>query len=423
MEDYEIYFTASQVASLIGKHKYRPACRSLLLTAYSAGNLKTRKLCKELMNTDVDVKKAFAILQKEKNALNELQDLDKAVNEASLKKSKIEKEKIEQIAKDATEKTKKFEEESVKAFEKAQEQIRLAKEIEQKKEEDAKSNACEKAKIFIVNAAVNTQISPDSALKIAEDFVSTSTFLKLATPDFKEENVSNKFSAVNESEQKVTEVVQNIISAEQFIKEINAVKQKSLSDSQKQIDICRDSSKKFIQESSLFENKAASLKIIADVKELEKIAEHAVLKKRGRDEEEEVLNEAEIRMQKKIEERNSETFSIPFENYRIGGKVDGIIKDDCIVEVKTRRNWFKQPPEYDIIQLRVYLKMLDKCRGLLIEENRDLKFKRETIIENSEKEWEEINIALKSVALKLNNASKEDIKQWSLQVISNEEIS
>lgn len=412
-----VYFVASQVAALIGKHKYRPACRALLQTANSVENPKTRELCKNLMASDANVRRAFTILKKERAALNELQELNNAINEAAAKKAKVEKEQLEKIAKDAEQKSKQLEEESRQAKLKAYQQSQEAKEIELKKEEVAKSKAVSEAKNAIVSAAIKSNITPIVAQKIAADYVSTRSFSNKAFPS---ENKDVMNTPLSEEELKITEQVQTIIPCEQIVQQANAAKQESLLKSKQQIKVSLDTSKKLIQESEKCDNRAASLHLVSDVKKLEKLAEEAVQKKRGRDEEDEVLNDAELRMDTKIQQRNTEIGSLLFDNYRICGKVDGIM-DDCIVEVKTRKRWFGQPPEYDIIQLRVYLKMFNKLRGLLIEENRDLQKRRETKIDNTKEDWDVIGNALNEVALKLLNANEDDVKLWAIQVIKDEE--
>ena len=37
--------------------------------------------------------------------------------------------------------------------------------------------------------------------------------------------------------------------------------------------------------------------------------------------------------------------------------------------MKTRRSWFAQPPEYDVVQLRCYLRLFNTPRGILVEKH------------------------------------------------------
>lgn len=86
--------------------------------------------------------------------------------------------------------------------------------------------------------------------------------------------------------------------------------------------------------------------------------------------------------------------------YRIIGFVDGI-KDGKIVETKNRKRFWKNPPEYDIVQLRCYMKMNGNVDGILLETFPE-KSPRSTEISWSDREWEKIHTSLLGVCNEIN---------------------
>ena len=55
----------------------------------------------------------------------------------------------------------------------------------------------------------------------------------------------------------------------------------------------------------------------------------------------------------------------------LGGKVDGILEDGTVVEMKNRISGFKDPlPLYDIVQLQTYLFVTKSANGRLVEQTR-----------------------------------------------------
>lgn len=65
--------------------------------------------------------------------------------------------------------------------------------------------------------------------------------------------------------------------------------------------------------------------------------------------------------------RNSKCYVYSKNKWLIAGRVDGLTSDS-VVETKTRRRFWKAPPEYDIIQLRCYMKLCNKKIGVLNEQ-------------------------------------------------------
>jgi hypothetical protein len=147
---------------------------------------------------------------------------------------------------------------------------------------------------------------------------------------------------------------------------------------------------------------------------LKQVVDEALQKKRGREEEAAVLDSASKRHCAPIVARNESKIVQQEDEYLLIGVCDGILEDEeCVVEVKKRRNWFRQPPEYDLIQLRVYMRLYDLPRGVLIEEQMNGPLRRETRMEDDQEEWQRIHQALTRTALEIRRATPHDIRAWA----------
>jgi hypothetical protein len=115
------------------------------------------------------------------------------------------------------------------------------------------------------------------------------------------------------------------------------------------------------------------------------------VKERGTRIEEESTNKLEAASGLTIHSRNARCYiySIPSTNIVIAGRSDGLQGDDTVVETKTRRRFWKSPPEYDLIQLRCYMKLTNRKVGILNECFPD-GTNRATKIEWSDSVWSEI---------------------------------
>ena len=141
-----------------------------------------------------------------------------------------------------------------------------------------------------------------------------------------------------------------------------------------------------------------------NVDDLKKTLEKSVYKTRGKIEEDTRLS----KYNPEINERNTETRIYKTEEYTISGKRDGKL-GDTIIELKTRKNWFKIPPKYDIIQLIVYMKIFNEKNGILIEQKQDNTLKRETKIEFNELKWNKIHKKLLKVIENISNITQDNI--------------
>lgn len=150
---------------------------------------------------------------------------------------------------------------------------------------------------------------------------------------------------------------------------------------------------------------AARAAVISDAqnpKALEAIAKEAVQKRRGRDEEDSLLDVHAKRQNTDVKQRNTHMVYLRTESYVIGGRCDGVDSDGVIVELKNRRNWFAEAPEYDIIQLRVYMKAYGAQKGRLVEfHQRGVLGPRETDVVHDETEWAAIHDRLVATANQL----------------------
>jgi hypothetical protein len=115
------------------------------------------------------------------------------------------------------------------------------------------------------------------------------------------------------------------------------------------------------------------------------------VKERGTRTEEASTNKLEASTGVLIHSRNAQCYiySIPGSNIVIAGRTDGLQGEDTVIETKTRRRFWKSPPEYDIIQLRCYMKLTNRKLGVLNECFPDGS-NRVTNIEWSDSVWSEI---------------------------------
>ncbi len=86
--------------------------------------------------------------------------------------------------------------------------------------------------------------------------------------------------------------------------------------------------------------------------------------------------------------------------YSLFGYIDGI-QDGAILETKNRKRFWKEPPPYDLVQLRCYMKMKGEIDGVLLEcfpGNST----RETRLIWDDAEWEKIHNGLCEVAREID---------------------
>ena len=127
-----------------------------------------------------------------------------------------------------------------------------------------------------------------------------------------------------------------------------------------------------------------------------------VAKKRGLGNEDKILNTYESERKVVLTERNTRMLRTEKEFFTLVGRTDGFVAEqNRVVDSKDRTRFFTSPPEYDIIQLRVYMHMLNAADSELIE-----KFPknptRHTVYVNSSEEWADIEANLNLAARRMN---------------------
>jgi hypothetical protein len=133
-------------------------------------------------------------------------------------------------------------------------------------------------------------------------------------------------------------------------------------------------------------------------------------KAQGAKQEASVLQTYELEQKTELTSKNTDFQVYHCDSYSIGGRTDGI-HADRVVEVKTRRNWFSKPPEYDLIQLRAYMHIFKKPLGILIEKQQFGDKYRETVIEEDDVSWQDIDAKLQQAASLLSNMSPSDLDE------------
>jgi hypothetical protein len=92
--------------------------------------------------------------------------------------------------------------------------------------------------------------------------------------------------------------------------------------------------------------------------------------------------------------------------YTLFGYIDGM-QDGAILETKNRKRFWKEPPSYDLIQLRCYMKMKGEIDGVLLECFPG-NSKRETRLIWNDSEWEKIHNGLCVVSSEIGNLTYEE---------------
>jgi hypothetical protein len=161
----------------------------------------------------------------------------------------------------------------------------------------------------------------------------------------------------------------------------------------------------------VYERKVKEITNAKGEKDNSSVVLHALgiaIKERGVRTEQESTNTFEASSGVTIHSRNAMcyVYSIPSSNIVIAGRTDGLQGEDTVVETKTRRRFWKSPPEYDIVQLRCYMKLTNRKIGILNECFPD-KSNRITKIEHSDSIWSEIESELTKT---ITGIGKYDIK-------------
>lgn len=139
-----------------------------------------------------------------------------------------------------------------------------------------------------------------------------------------------------------------------------------------------------------------------------------VAKRRGLNNEDKILNNYESDRKVVLTERNSRMLRMEKDTFTLVGRTDGFVADqNRVVDSKNRTRHWDTVPVYDIIQLRVYMHMLNAKDSELIE-----KFPngttRHSVYDNDHEEWADIEASLALAARRMseilsNASSLEDL--------------
>lgn len=117
---------------------------------------------------------------------------------------------------------------------------------------------------------------------------------------------------------------------------------------------------------------------------------------------------------KEITNRNS-SVRIELPEYTLFGYIDGM-QSGRVVETKNRKRVWSEPPEYDIIQLRCYMKMKGEIDGLLLERFPNGTV-RETRLHWDPTEWGFIHAGLCLVADEIAKMTSEQAEKIARSVL------
>jgi hypothetical protein len=106
---------------------------------------------------------------------------------------------------------------------------------------------------------------------------------------------------------------------------------------------------------------------------------------------------------------------IETDDYGIVGVIDHY-DGTRVVEIKNRKTYWRTPPEYDLIQLLVYMKMYGGCNGVLVEKFSD-RAPRETELIWDERRWEELHTKIVAECRKIETLTEEQVTKMLLGVV------
>uniref|UniRef100_A0A6C0J7F8 Uncharacterized protein n=1 Tax=viral metagenome TaxID=1070528 RepID=A0A6C0J7F8_9ZZZZ len=152
-----------------------------------------------------------------------------------------------------------------------------------------------------------------------------------------------------------------------------------------------------------------NLPVPAEVKVmLEKEANGDIVKARGNRDENLILDAYEKTENVVVEERNTRHLRLDMGKYVITGRTDGwVASKNRVVDAKNRQRKWPTVPVYDIVQLRVYMKMIG-CPDSEIAERFTDGTTRNTVYTNDPKEWARIQSDLEEAVERLIEMSQDE---------------
>ena len=121
------------------------------------------------------------------------------------------------------------------------------------------------------------------------------------------------------------------------------------------------------------------------------------------------LDQLELEHGISVSKRNSKLYKYECEKFKLSGKIDGYDdKNECVIEIKNRVKFVKNPPHYDMIQCVIYMKLTNSKKCLLVECFPD-KSTRQTLIEWNQNEYEGIHENLCDLVNKIRKMTKNEV--------------
>ena len=385
-------FFASDVAALLGRHRYRTKHEALLKF------VSNKPVGLAAAEKDADIAKAFARLQADKLAMQEVQLLKSTVDalceEKRLSPSAEDMQVLQEQAQASAQTLRVAAETSERAASEATQAVELSKDATAVKAQSAEQEVREAVLLSALPEALPEVKLPEvcEALDAVERGAADAKQMQVA------ESVHAKVPTLRPAMEKARRRVE--AEAEPELERLVQVHKRARS-------AATEAQSKHSAVAQLAEAPAA----------LQQLVEQQVNKQRGAQEEEQVLAKTEAQHQTPITNRNERRGFLVEQGFCIAGYCDGFMEaENRIVEVKKRRNWFKLPPEYDLVQLRVYMRMFGAASGLLVESQLNGPQHRETLIESDELEWGLIRTGLQAAASEIREATPTSIRAWALSM-------
>lgn len=138
-----------------------------------------------------------------------------------------------------------------------------------------------------------------------------------------------------------------------------------------------------------------------------------VSKRRGIQNENNILDQYEVQRDVKVVERNTKMCKKTYSNFKLNGRTDGYVPtENRIVDSKDRTRFWETVPIYDEIQLRCYMDMTGVSESELVERFPDGNVRHTKFLNDPEK-WKPIEQAIEQAAVKMNEIleSPEQLKR------------
>jgi chemotaxis protein histidine kinase CheA len=385
---HKLVFYASEVAVLLGRHRYKAREHALLRCV---ATLPRKHKSGKIEPTDPTVVQAMVRIQQDRVALQEVSLLKSTVKalcaDKALSASAETLEALQASAQESAAKLQAAAAERERVAAAAEQAARTAAEAAAQKAREAEDH---KRATLVKKAMPHAEVSEVCAALDAEQ----------------------RGEASETQQQVVQELRQAVPRLDKKVKHARRRAEKEAEPEVRRLERC---SKRSRDDAVQMQARHETIAHIATVPAaLEQLVAQEVQKQRGKQEEQAVLHTTEAAHNTHITNRNERGGSYDHKDFRIVGYCDGFMEaENRVIEVKKRRNWFRVPPDYDLVQLRVYMRMFGAASGLLVESQLNGSMHRETVVDDSDEEWMAICDGLSAVAKELHEASSDTIRAWA----------